>query len=186
MAEIKAKVVANNEGRLTLHANRQSSCSKCNKSQFCALTWQVSDKNAIALDQSSVQATMPETIATKSLTENNAYAITPQASCSEQEQHNQEATNQVANQVTSQVTITCDDKSLLLYISLIFLPSLAMLLIGSTFISVQAKMFEQSLPIFIIVLVFIGALALGAFISQGLIKKYAKQLKAPIISSVPS
>jgi positive regulator of sigma E activity len=143
MASIQAKVMKNVSGTLHLSASRQGGCSACDQNKHCALVWSPDPIEEAISIHSHPDTNCPESLQLSSLKQGDI------------------------------VNLNCDEKELLHYIGLLFVPSLMMLLVCSSLLSLVYQGNVPSLSSFIVL---IFSLLLGARISQFLLHKSAEKL----------
>lgn len=152
MAIIQAKVLANSTGDIKLSASRQGGCSSCAQSQHCAILWHpdTADKD-FTLDEPSSH-----------LPDNQQLVQSEKAFLKEGDS----------------VNLHCDEKHLLSYIALLFLPSLCLLLSSTLVLSLTYK---GEIPSVIILLNVVMSVWGGSLISKGLLNKNMVKLKQSLV-----
>ena len=159
MAIIEAKITHNIAGDIKLSANRKGGCSRCAQSKACALTWNPSSNNNNTA-KFDMELGVDNSLFNKSADKIAAYANL---------------------KVGDTIKLECNEKNLLKYICLLFIPSLFSLLVFSLLIG---KLFSSGVPVFIILVGLVGALSFGAFLSRYLLTKHSVSLLKNSITSL--
>lgn len=147
MAVIEATVTENINGKIKLSASRSGSCSGCAQSKACALSWDP----------------INDGVSSPSEQDNSLFVDSSVDKISEM--------NHLKSGDT--VKLSCNEKTLLGYICILFVPSLLALLTTALLIS---HYFESNAPTFYIVIALAFSLSTGATISHRLLQKYSKIL----------
>lgn len=146
MAEINATVITNNNSQLTLRANRKGGCANCEKSTHCSVLLLSPDKD--------------ETIAF------NTLPIEGQSSGDHHAKFEQ----------GKNISLRCDDNTLLAYISILFLPTLLSLFVMTMLVELCFGHWSQLQQI---ALQLTASFSLGVWISRAFLQKML--VKGPLL-----
>lgn len=170
MATIQATVVTNEAGDITLNASRKGTCSKCAQSNYCSLIWRPDNLNNSDNSANSDNLDNSVSVSYRGDMLNNKGA-----------QHHLVKAGDTVN-------LHCDDKSLVRYICILFMPSLLMLLFASLLLDTYTQSLllagetQEDVSTVIVILSVGVALYLGALSSKVLLKKNSKHLQHPTLS----